>query len=105
MEAMGQQIIEQLRGVGSDLSKPHLIDFYFYFPTIEIAERAARELQKKSLQTEIQEGADGENWLCLASAMFLPSEIELTQLGSYFGDLADSLGGEFDGWETEVLEQ
>jgi hypothetical protein len=34
-------VLEQLRAAGSDLSKPHQIDFYLYFTTEEAAQKAA----------------------------------------------------------------
>jgi hypothetical protein len=39
----------QLAKAGSDLKKPHDIDFFFYFPTQDAAEKAAPNLAELGL--------------------------------------------------------
>jgi hypothetical protein len=38
---LDQAVLVQLRKAGSDLSKPHNIEFFLYFPTRSVAEMAA----------------------------------------------------------------
>lgn len=41
-----QQVLDQLKAAGSDLSKPHKIEFFLYFPSKEKADGAATEMKK-----------------------------------------------------------
>ena len=41
------KVIAQLKKAGSDLSKPHLIEFLFYFPSRESADRVASTLKSR----------------------------------------------------------
>jgi hypothetical protein len=40
-------VLAQLKKAGSDLSKPHSIEFFLYLPTQETAEKAADQIRSK----------------------------------------------------------
>ena len=42
-------------------------------------------------------------WLCLASISFIPSVEKLSELKILFEELIDQYDGEYDGWETIVI--
>lgn len=61
-------VIEQLRAAGSDLSKPHPLQFYLYVPTEEAAKRAAVVLSRQEFQVGVRTAAMGSGWLALCAA-------------------------------------
>jgi hypothetical protein len=73
-KASDAQIIEQLTKGGSNLTRPHNIEFRFYFPYIV---RAARSM--------------------------VPLLSELQSLRSRFDELATREGGIYDGWSAGVV--
>jgi hypothetical protein len=97
------EVVTQLKRTGSDVSKPHRFDFYFYLPTEARAKAIAQELQTHGLSTRVRPGAKGPSWLCLASATVIPNAPTLKELGGLFITLSNKHGGEFDGWEAELV--
>ncbi|MBC8024551.1 MAG: ribonuclease E inhibitor RraB [Steroidobacteraceae bacterium] len=63
-------VVENLRDAGSDLSKPHAVDFNLYFPD--------------------------EDWAVEATKMMIPNADEITQVGKSVRALAEAEGGEYD---------
>ena len=99
------EILAQLRRTGSDISKPHTIEFYLYFPTEMPARQAGKELSEHEYQVQVRPAATGAVWLCLASATLIPETAPLGEMGHLIDQLVSELGGEFDGWEAEVIKQ
>lgn len=97
------EVVAQLKRTGSDVSKVHQFDFYFYMPTESRSKGIAEELQKQGLQTRISPSAKGFSWLCLASGAFVPDSPKLREFGELFLKLSTKHGGEFDGWEAEIV--
>jgi len=98
------QVIGQLKKAGSNLSKPHPIDFYLYFPTREAAERVAVKVRALGCDIKrIDPAASGPGWLVLATKTIVPVEAELVKLRNEFETFARIEKGEYDGWETQVI--
>jgi hypothetical protein len=91
----------------SDLSEPHLIRHYLYFPTCNAAEDVAGVLGRGGYRTEARLSADvdEESWLVLAEqeAVLTPEFIASTR--GHLEALAAGAGGEYDGWEAEVQQE
>jgi hypothetical protein len=100
---MGTAIIDTLSRYGSDLNKPHRLDFYLYFAAKRAAVAVAQTLEAQGFATKVRREADEENWLCLATRAMLPDEPTLDRLGRWLDELAAQHGGEFDGWESDVI--
>ena len=98
------QVIAQLKKAGSNVSKPHPIEFYLYFPTREAAERVAGKVRALGCGIKrVDPAASGPGWLVLATKTMVPIEAELVKLRKEFEFLAKVEKGEYDGWETQVL--
>jgi hypothetical protein len=98
------QVIEQLR-THSDLSKPHEVEFFLYFPTRDAAEQAAQQIRPRGFDVNVEPGSpDSGKWLAFATKSMLPDLDEMEKIRSEFEDLAESLGGEYDGWGTAFVE-
>ncbi|MEQ1934898.1 MAG: ribonuclease E inhibitor RraB [Fimbriimonadaceae bacterium] len=94
------QVINQLRMAGSDLTKPHVIDFFLYFPTDEAANSVRIELGS-DYQCEISQS--GEKWLCQAHCTFVPTRASLVLRRQALTALAAKYGGEYDGWGAAIV--
>ena len=97
-----QEVIDQLRQTGSDLTQPHQFDFYVYLPSREAAIRAEALVQQIGLTTKVERAAKGPQWLCLASDTFIPTKQKIHAVQQRLGKIAGEFGGEYDGWEAEV---
>lgn len=97
-----ESVLIELKKAGSDLSKPHKIDFYMYFPTQFVAEQAALRVRDAGFKVEVRRAAKGDNWLCLATKTMVPELSAIQRVSRDFESLAASLKGGYDGWETGV---
>lgn len=96
-------IVEQLRSLGADLSKPREVLHYVYLPSQDAAQAAGRELEAKGFAVEVRPaaGAPGPNpWLCLATIEEVVSVESANAATQSFIALATLHGGEYDGWEA-----
>lgn len=98
-----QQVLDQLKAAGSDLNKPHKVEFFQYFPSEDVAKSVAADLKGEGLTFEIRTAAMGPGWLCLGTKEMVPKHSELVRLRRMFEALAKRLNGEYDGWETAVV--
>lgn len=98
------QVLENMRKHGSDLSKPHPLDFYLYFPEEQGARTAAAALQLAQYEIlRVEPGESGRNWLVLAQKVMVPARERVISTTNQLEKLAVDHGGEFDGWEAPIL--
>jgi len=100
--ALDQQTLDELRKSGSDLSKPHQVEFFLYIPVKPDAEAAAAELRGTGYTVTLRLGADKVNWLCLGAKTLVPTIQGLTDARKVFKGLAIKFKGEYDGWDAAV---
>jgi Regulator of ribonuclease activity B len=100
---LDQQVLDQLKKAGSDLSKPHNIDFFLYFPTEGLAKEAAKDIEGDVDTVKVELGADKKNWLCFANKRMVPDHDRLVALRKHFNEVASKGNGVYDGWGTEVV--
>jgi hypothetical protein len=65
-------VLAQLKEAGSDLSKPHSIEFFLYLPTQDAAEKAADQIRRNGFDVKIDRPAESPTWLCLATKSMVP---------------------------------
>ena len=97
------QTLVELKIAGSDLSKPHLIEFFLYFPKRESAEEVAEILRSEGYELTVSLGADNVNWLCFATKPLIPSQKTLAAIRDHFEALVNARSGEYDGWGTAIV--
>jgi regulator of RNase E activity RraB len=96
--------LRQLQKAGSDLAKPHSIEFFLYFPNEPAALEAAASLRLEGYTAEVRIGTDeGDRWLCFASLTVVPSHSTLLAVREQLERLASELGGEYDGWGAAIV--
>jgi hypothetical protein len=81
----------------------HTVAHWLYFPTEASAAPAVEELRRRGYRIEEQVGVHAGNWLVLAIHEIVPTEKALLALHRELDGLAADLGGQYDGWEAEVI--
>ncbi|MBN2541820.1 ribonuclease E inhibitor RraB [bacterium] len=100
-----ERVIEILDSVGSDLSKKHRVDFYLYFPSILSAFIVAFLLAEIGFEVDVNPSAGRKTeWLCLVTINIVPEEETLHQIREHFEIITEMLDGNYDGWETMVMD-
>jgi len=97
------QVLAQLRKAGSDLSKPHPIEFFLYAPSKEAAQRLEAQVRALHFETKVQPAAQGSEWLVLATKSMVPRQADLVSVREKFTALAAAEKGQYDGWGTPVV--
>lgn len=98
------KVISALQDAGSDLSKPHQIEFFLLFPDAERAQAATTELMRRGYDTAPPEKSpEHETWTVYASRRMLPELDLITASTQDLDALAARHGGDFDGWETAIV--
>ena len=98
-----QQVLDQLKKAGSDLSKPHNIDFFLYFPTEPSAKEASKDIAGEVDTVKAELAADKKNWMCRANKRMVPNHDNLVAMRKRFDQIARKGNGVYDGWGTQVV--
>ena len=85
----------------ADSAAPQGIDWYLYFSSREGADKAASALRTDGVRVLVRPGATG-GWLALASTEPPATDDAFADLEARLRKLAESLNGEYDGWEAAV---
>jgi len=100
--AEDSEALNQLRSAGSNLAKPHSVEFYLYVPSEAAAEAAAAAIRPMGYTVTVSAGENAANWLCVASRTMLPTIEEITVARSLFKGLALKYQGAYGGWNTAI---
>jgi hypothetical protein len=98
-----QMVLEHLKKAGSDLSKPHNLEFFIYVPTEADAMEIAPRIKEAGFAVDVRQAAQGPGWLCFATKTMIPELTALQKIRRDFSALAASKRGEYDGWGTGVV--
>ena len=99
---LDELVLNQLKKAGSDLSKPHHIEFFLYLPTQATAETAASRLRSDGFEATVQPPLKTSDWLCFATRTMVPDLSELQRIRRDFNRITGQLNGNYDGWGTQV---
>ncbi len=100
--AEDREALSQLRSAGSDLAKPHRVEFYLYLPSEAAAEAAATALRPMGYGVTVSAGENEDNWVCVASRTMLPTIEDITVARGLFKGLALTHQGVYGGWNTAI---
>jgi len=98
-----QAVLDQLAKAGSNLSKPHNIEFFLYFPTEPAARKACTQIQNMGFSVTVERAAKGPDWLCFATMTMVPDVKVLQKTRRDFNAIGAANGGKYDGWGTGVV--
>ncbi len=103
-------VLRRLKELGSDLSKPHTVDFFLYFPSEEQAKSAASEIEREGYAVRVdcvpppwwRRLFSKPVWGCYVTKSMVPEEEAILERSAWFDGIAQRFCGEYDGWGTEV---
>ncbi|MCR9132928.1 MAG: ribonuclease E inhibitor RraB [bacterium] len=98
-----KRVFELMHQFGGDSKKCRPVHFYFYFPDEAAAIRMSEQLEAMRFETEVRTAAIGDKWLCFATRNMVPDSDIIEGLRAIFTNMCSKLGGEYDGWETELI--
>ena len=105
VDAGDAQVIQALKEAGSNLSKPHPIDFYFVeFADRASAERFDRDWDQASWKLDVHQMPGLSEWTVIASTVMVPDLQAISDLSARFNVLAPKYGADYDGWEAAVTQ-
>lgn len=76
-------------------------EYFLYFPEEPLANLAAQALREVGYHTEVEPVVDG-SWQVVVYATHRPDPNELERRVNFLEQLADSFGGEYDGWGVPI---
>ena len=100
-EGFAEDVRTHLSEQGSDLTLPHNLDLYLYYPTAATAHEVAAVFRDSPITSEIIES--DPHWLCLVQCRLVPSTEDLSAIGNLMRAIHDQFGGDFDGWHAEIV--
>jgi len=89
--------LKMLKRSGDDVSKPHVAQYEFHFPTKVLADSAVARLRNAQMAIEVFE-PDGSEWHCLVTKTITPDSTSLKRMNAAMNKIAKEYGGKFDGW-------
>lgn len=98
-----RDVLERLRQGGSDLSQPHLVEFFLHFPTRDVALRVADVAAAEGFEASVGPGAGSKYQIVLATREMVPALSELAGMGERFARLAAAEGGTYEGWAATAF--
>jgi hypothetical protein len=107
-----REVLRNLAGYGSDLSKPHHTVHYLYFKSEASAQAAAAELRAAGYDKVRVERAPApllkrlfgpKEFSCLAETHAVPSEEAVFETTDRLNELAARHGGHYDGWDAGIV--
>ena len=87
--------LQALQRAGTDLTKETEVIFYLYFPTRELAARAAESIRNPTFVPEVKAE------LCQVTARIVPSLNTIRDASVRFHAVAATLHGTYDGWVAQ----
>ena len=97
-------ILRKMIGRGDDLSKSRKIDFYFAFPEEHQARNFAQQVRLTSgLACEAARYEERDMWEATVTGDMVPSHREITEFENSLDQIAQSYGGEADGWGCFIV--
>jgi tetratricopeptide (TPR) repeat protein len=97
------KVIAELEATGSDLSIPHVLEFFLYFPAEDAVRAAAREIGAEGFVVQDVFPTSSSDWACIATRRMVPEHGKLARIRARFNAIATRLGGQYEGWGTTVV--
>ncbi|HLY95013.1 MAG TPA: ribonuclease E inhibitor RraB [Gaiellaceae bacterium] len=94
------RVLERLRELGCDSSRPRGTRHFIYAPSRERADAIAGVLERQGWETSIQE--DDEIALVTASCLRVLTGPLVRETREHLTALASQHGGQYDGWEADA---
>lgn len=97
-------VIDLLKKSGEGLEENRNVDLYLYFQHEHDAYSVAAEVGNYKFKTQISYSDYGKQWRCIVSKKMKVTTKQLLETGNWLEQLASKHNGDYDGWETMVVE-
>ncbi len=97
--------LAELAAEGGDLSQPLDLEFGFYFPAPDAAERVRRSLEAQGFSASVTPEGEANRWACLAVVTMIPDHSRLGKLRQELTALAAAERGWYVGWRVQGTEE
>ena len=97
------ELIELLKKEGSNVSKPHEVEFMLVFQSRANADRAAAKIRPDGFKVRVQQIDRTANWWLFAARTMSLKEEELARYRQRFREIAAANDGEYDDWSAPVV--
>jgi uncharacterized protein (TIGR01619 family) len=102
---LNRRVIENLEKNGDKLTQPREVNHWIFFKTIEGREKYIEKVKEKGFKIEDIDNADRDKefkYKLRISRVDNVGRGDVDDYVLYLWELADELGGDYDGWETSV---
>lgn len=89
--------LRKIQASGSDMSKPHVLDFYLCFNDETTAKKVAQMIPSPAEIHEVSQEDDGR-WTCFCKATLIPTYDAVVKLDRLLDKFCQDFGGEYEGW-------
>lgn len=89
---------------GDDLSKARRMDFFFVFPTEDLAKQFCGLAQAQGYDASLSYFAEKESWDTECSIELVPTHARVSEVEHSLSTVAKQLGGRADGWGSFAQE-
>jgi hypothetical protein len=100
-EGFPEDVRNHLSEQGSDLTLPHSLDLYLYYPSEVEAQEVAAVFLDSPLESDVIES--DQHWLCLVQCRLVPTQEGLEAIAEVMRRVHEQFGGDFDGWHAEIV--
>jgi hypothetical protein len=98
--AVDQYVVEQLRGLGADITLPRHVRHYLYFQQEGFARAAAEQIERADYTATVTEPNDEiPVWTVRAEGYRVIGSETVPGFRAWFEQVAADFDGEYDGWE------
>ncbi|WLQ14319.1 ribonuclease E inhibitor RraB [Hahella aquimaris] len=91
-------VLQQLESLGSDLSKPMVIDFFIALRSETDGEKIRSEVESLGFSFSVELDAESKEWTGYCSIKVVPSHEAISMLERKLHDIASKVGGKGDGF-------
>jgi hypothetical protein len=96
------EVLAQLVKSGADLTQPRHVLYFLYLKTEADAESAAAAARDAGYRVAVDQAVDGDKWAMTAEIIAITDPPTVIAADDLFQSLADTLEGDYDGWEASV---
>jgi hypothetical protein len=96
------EVMAQLVKSGADLTEPRHVLYFVYLPTESDANTAALNAREAGYRVDVHPAEKPDGWSMIAEIIAVIDPPTVIAADDFFQAMADSLQGDYDGWEASV---
>ncbi len=98
-------VVQALEQHGDPLTTKRDVRHFAYFPTSSAASQFAKQISPQGFKTKVEQFPADNNWRVTASRDDAVDHPQICTITGPLADLADTLGGTYDGWEAMLVKK